>query len=145
MGFEGQWHWFYNWMVLYLTASSYKGTRSFATYAWQRNFAYILNAKYDVIRATNCFNLCRNNIALQVEHNVARITTTRSCNWSRNTRVLAQRIKTSRVWHLVRNIATFNRANITTTMPSLDNVLISERNSFRYHAVHCWCRWSDYC
>ena len=29
----------------------------------------------EVKRATNCFNLCRNNITLQVEHNVARITT----------------------------------------------------------------------
>ena len=37
-----------------------------------------------VIRATNCFNLCGNNIALQVEHNVTRITT-RSCNLSSNT------------------------------------------------------------
>ena len=49
-----------------------------------------------------------------------------------------QRIKTSRVWHLIRNIATFNRDNVTTTMPSLHNILISRRNSFQYHAVHCW-------
>ena len=55
---------------------------------------------------------------------------------------IAERIKTSRVWHLISNITTFNRTNVTTTM---HNFLISGRNSFRYHAVHCCCRWSDYC
>ena len=34
------------------------------------------------------------------------------------------------------NTVLFNRANVTTTMPSLYNFLISGRNSFRYHAVH---------
>ena len=39
---------------------------------------------------------------------------------------------------LIRNIATFHKANVTTSMPSLHNFLISGRNSFRYHAVHCF-------
>ena len=57
--------------------------------------------------------------------------------------VPAERIKTSRVWQLIRNIATFNRANVTATIPSLHNFLIPGRKPYRYHAVHCCCRWSD--
>ena len=49
--------------------------------------------------------------------------------------ILAERIKASCIWHLICNIATFNRANVTMAIPSLHNCLIPERNSFRYHAV----------
>ena len=59
---------------VYIVNNVHFKQRKFVAFGEMSITSFGLLYRCEVKRATNCFNLCRNNITLQVEHNVARIT-----------------------------------------------------------------------